>query len=171
MELGETVCLPNTTPHCTACPLQTECVALRENTTNTLPVRIKKVKRRIEKRAVILVRALGETPSVLIRRRADTGLLAGMWEFPNTLSSEILDALDPSIQASCVFLKKLPSSKHLFSHIEWHMTGYLYEALPTTTLPKNYVWATRQEICNAYPIPSAFRAYTTLLDELLGEES
>lgn len=170
MELGETVCLPNGTPQCTLCPLQTECVAYRENIMDQLPVRIKKVKRRIEDRSVLIVRTTDAVPSVLLHRRGETGLLAGLWEFPNTTSNNALDALDAALQPSCQLTDILPESKHLFSHIEWHMTGYLFEMSTPDALPANYAMVTLNDLINNYPIPSAFRGYTRLLDEILCKE-
>ncbi len=170
MELGETVCLPNGTPQCALCPLQTECVAYRENIMDQLPVRVKKIKRRIENRSVLIVRATDDVPSVLLHRRGETGLLAGLWEFPNTTSANALDALDAALQPCCQLTDILPESKHLFSHIEWHMTGYLFEMSTPDALPENYAMVTLNDLINNYPIPSAFRAYTRLLDEILRKE-
>lgn len=170
MELGETVCLPNGAPQCALCPLQTECVAYRENIMDQLPVRVKKVKRRIENRSVLIVRTTDDVPSVLLHRRGEAGLLAGLWEFPNTTSANALDALDAALQPPCQLIDTLPESKHLFSHIEWHMTGYLFEMSTPSVLPENYAIVTLNDLINNYPIPSAFRAYTRLLDEILCKE-
>ena len=124
MELGEIICTPKGTPRCAECPLRTECRALAEQRVEELPVRIKKTKRRIEKRMVLLAKAVGGNElMVLLHRRENSGLLAGLWELPNTLSEDVLDALDPSLRGFCRYLGELPEGKHLFSHIEWQMTG------------------------------------------------
>ena len=49
------------------------------------------------------------------------------------------------------------SAKHIFTHVEWHMTGYLIE---TAERDPQYVWATAEELKNGYAIPSAFKAFT-----------
>lgn len=169
MELGETVCVPGGSPRCTECPLRTECEAYRMQRVAELPVRIKKTKRRVEQRAVLLVRNAEHT-AVLLHRRKDTGLLAGLWEFPNTTSESPPEALPVSLQKFCVSVGELPESKHLFSHIEWRMCGYLYELTRNATLPDGYVWASLDEVSAKYSVPSAFRTYTRLLEQLIRKE-
>ena len=52
---------------------------------------------------------------------------------------------------------------HIFSHVEWHMRGYILRV--ERQLP-GYVWADREER-RAKAIPSAFRYYTEILDQLV----
>lgn len=167
MELGETVCVPNGTPRCDVCPLRSECVACRDGLTNSLPVRIKKTKRRVEQRAVLLIRSAGDPPAVLLHRRDDTGLLAGLWELPNTTAENPLEALDASLRTYCRLVGELPESRHLFSHIEWRMSGYAYDITEPITLPDGYALATLEELQASYPLPSAFRTYSQLFVKLL----
>ena len=171
MELGETICLPNGAPRCHECPLRDECVAFRDHLTDRLPVRIKKVKRRTEEHSVAVVIAEGDAPKVLLHRRDPSGLLAGLWELPNTLSAEPTDSLLQEICADAVYAEQLCDAKHLFSHIEWRMRGYLYRVNAPTEIPSDYVWATLQDLQQRYPIPSAFSAYTKLLSKLLQKEN
>lgn len=171
MELGETICVPGASPRCTECPLRLECKAYHTGLVAQLPVRIKKSKRRTEKRAVLLVRTTGEQPMILLHRRELNGLLAGLWEFPNTLSESPLEALEPVLQDRCVYRGELTESKHLFSHIEWQMQGYLYDIETVVDLPNGYVFASLSEVEQIYSLPSAFRAYSALLENLLHKES
>ena len=82
MELGETICIPNTIPLCEKCPIQPFCIANKENLTNEIPVRIKKQKRRIEEKTVFIVKNKDE---IAIRKREKTGILANLYEFPNVI--------------------------------------------------------------------------------------
>lgn len=50
MELGEIICLPNGEPKCLQCPLQQLCIAYKENLIESIPVRIKKMKRKKEEK-------------------------------------------------------------------------------------------------------------------------
>ena len=171
MELGETVCVPGT-PKCDVCPLRSECEAFRTQRTLELPVRIKKTKRRVEQRSVLFVRVWGDSePAVLLHKRGETGLLAGLWEFPNTDEDELQSALDVSLRSHCQLVGELPESRHLFSHIEWRMKGYLLDMASVQTLPEHYALATVDELRTTYPLPSAFRAYTCLVEELLHKEN
>ena len=171
MELGETICTPKGTPRCAECPLRTECRALAQSRVAELPVRIKKTKRSVEKRAVLVVKAVDvDKPMVLLHRRGDSGLLAGLWELPNTTAKDALEALPQSLRSLCRPVGALPEGKHLFSHIEWQMTGLLYEMTVPEGLPESYALATLDEIRSDYPLPSAFRTYSRLFEDLLHKE-
>lgn len=170
MELGERICLPNTTPRCDECPWRLHCVAWERGLTDSLPVRTKKKPRRIERRRVALVRLEGEPPRILLRKRPDSGLLAGLWEFPNGLEAE--EFLPEAWTAFVDENAALPTSKHIFTHIEWHMSATLYRLPADTALPDGYVAVTFEEQTASYALPSAFRAYTSLLGPILkGEDS
>ena len=171
MELGETVCVPNGDPRCEVCPLRGECEAYRLGVAASLPVRIKKTKRRIENRQVALVRVDGQPPTVLLHRRPDKGLLAGLWEIPNTLSSDPLESLPEVWRKRCAKVKELPAAKHLFSHIEWRMNGALYVCGGMDVLPPDFALADYSALQTAFPLPSAFRAYADMIPRLLSEES
>ena len=64
---------------------------------------------------------------VAIRKRPDTGLLAGLYEFPNVeghLKQKEVIEYAKSLGLTPVRVKKLPDAKHIFSHVEWQMKGY-----------------------------------------------
>ena len=52
MELGAVVCMPNGTPRCTECPLQSLCSACAAGTQPAYPVKKKKAQRRIEEKSL-----------------------------------------------------------------------------------------------------------------------
>ena len=169
MELGETVCLPNATPHCAACPLAEECLAHKEDKTHLLPIRAKKKARRIEERTVAIVRVEGDEPRVLLHKRPPEGLLADLWEFPNALSADLRDLLPKGIASICRRESPLGEAKHIFSHIEWRMNGELF-TMPCVPLPSGYVAVTLSELSQEYALPTAFRAYSSQLPKLLLKE-
>lgn len=156
MELGATVCLPNGDPLCKKCPLAFLCKAHKSGATTEIPVKAAKKKRRIEQKAVFVIVSGNE---VALLQRPDTGLLAGLWEFPNTQG-----APDPKVAEN--FLKEhgitdyeispLPNAKHIFTHIEWHMGGYL---IRTTGKSGCFTWSGAEELKDTYALPSAFRVY------------
>ena len=80
MELGAMVCVPNGTPKCEECPLNKGCQAYKNNTWKKYPVKKEKAKRKIIDKTVLI---LCDDEKIAVRKRKDTGLLAGMWEFPN----------------------------------------------------------------------------------------
>jgi A/G-specific adenine glycosylase len=79
MELGETVCRP-VSPRCEQCPLRGSCRAYRElDDPGSLPRRAAG-KQRPHLRGAIVVLQRGDR--WFVQRRAPTGLLGGLWEFP-----------------------------------------------------------------------------------------
>ena len=99
-----------------------------------------------------------------IVRRPDSGLLAGLFEplnFPGHLSEpELLSALSAvGIAGGAVrSVSPLENAKHIFTHIEWQMRGYL---VMLSELPDGaqVLFRTEEEIASAYAIPSAYRVY------------
>ena len=170
MELGATVCLPAGQPRCQGCPMAEVCEGRSRGTAPLLPVKSAKKPRKIENRTVAVVIARGQA---LIRQRPNKGLLAGLWELPNLegelTSGEITKllqgwGLDP--------LRILPmgAAKHIFTHIEWQMQGWLVQVAEPTPLP-GWVWADTEALQKGHPLPSAFRAYSEGLSERLRESA
>ena len=56
----------------------------------------------------------------------------------------------------------LPAAKHIFTHIEWLMSGVQLR-VPAQSAPAGYVWANREQLRTTYTLPGAFRAYKPLL--------
>ena len=96
--------------------------------------------------------------SVALRRRPAHGLLAGLWEYPN----EIAPYPCP-VPGKVEFAA---TGKHIFTHKEWHMTAYTVMA-ETNTLPEGWVWADKGEWTTVYALPSAFAAFTHIVDDKL----
>ena len=191
MELGETVCLPNALPRCEICPVRSLCAAHQVGEEVSYPVKSEKKPRRIEERTVFLLRHGGR---FAIRRRSGKGLLAGLWEFPNTdgkLSlqnvSELLsvqpekspagsqnahppDGEEATFPTRELRIQPCGDNRHIFTHVEWHMTGYLIDCdeLPEVLLPTAFpdcIWKTPCEIEESYSLPTAFRYYQNRLSE------
>lgn len=162
MELGETVCLPREGARCEACPLAALCLARERGEQVSLPVRSQRSSRRVDERTVLLLRC-GERWAV--RRRAEKGLLAGMWEFPNVegclSDKEILSQLSEQ-GLEPLSLEPWGEAKHLFTHVEWRMRGFL---IPCANASDTYVWRTPEELRQSHAIPSAFRFWTKRIYE------
>jgi len=162
MELGETVCTPGT-PDCSACPLSPFCEAYRTGTQTAYPVMPEKRPRRIQERTVLL---LTHGDRAALRKRPDKGLLAGLWEFPNVegkLTGE--QAREKARAWGCAPGEAVPCGEavHIFTHLEWHMTGYRIEC--GTESPR-FVWADSAARRDEYAVPTAFRAFGRVLESL-----
>ncbi len=162
MELGATVCLPNGAPLCGQCPAAAFCRAFQEGRTGELPVKAPKKARQVESRTVYLLFS-GKT--VALRRRPEKGLLAGLWEYPNepTLEHTIPAALGLDLEA----MERVGTGKHIFTHIEWHMTAYSAQA-EDLALPEGWVWVDRAALDWEYAVPNAFQAFSEYVKGKLG---
>ena len=158
MELGETVCLPNTEPHCDRCPLAAACAAKAAGTAADLPTRSKPKERRVENRTVVCVMTAENPPRVWIRKRPNKGLLAGLWEFPSLTGHLIPNEAATAFGLQPLATEMLPPAKHIFSHIEWKMNGVCLTVSPFTPTEGRLVTAKEQQ--EQYALPGAFSAYT-----------
>ena len=160
IELGAIVCVPNGAPKCEECPVVHLCEAKKQGIIDEIPVKSKGKARKVEKRTVLLFK---DGRKIAIQKRPAKGLLASLYEFPNLegdLSLEEVTAYSKEIGLMPVRIKKLEDAKHIFSHIEWHMTGYevIVDELEKTNR-KGFLFIHPDEIQKEYPIPSAFEKY------------
>lgn len=171
IELGAVVCVPNGAPKCEICPLAELCRAHELGIEMELPIKSKAKARRIEKKTILL---LQDGNYVAIRKRPGTGLLAGLYEFPNTeghLTEEETVRYCKSAGLSPLRVRKLEDAKHIFSHVEWHMIGYRVQVDELEQMNAEGIeFVHPEEIQAAYPIPAAFEAYTRYADIKLGQE-
>ena len=140
MELGATVCLPNGVPACGVCPLAEECRARKLGDPTAFPPPAVKTKRRIEPLTVLILRC---SDKVALRKRPETGVLAGLWELPNRAGEHPEWGKDYG-QVAGAF-----RSKHIFTHIEWHM---LVLEVDCPREHPGFVWSAP----GARPLPGAF---------------
>ncbi len=151
MELGATVCLPNGAPLCLTCPLADICIASWDCLTDEIPVRKTKAARPVKEFAVVVLR--DADGRFAVRRRPETGLLAGLYEFPNMEGRPDMTALKTAFHA--VRIRNSGTARHIFTHVEWDMTLYLAE---TDDPPGGFEWVPRAALCSETAIPSAFKA-------------
>ena len=157
MELGETVCIPNGQPHCEHCPVRDFCKGYESGNPSAYPTRNVKTGRRIENRTVLLLRV---EDRYAIAKRPSKGLLASMWEFPNHEGKLTADEVTALLSSQGIKVKAITpcgDAKHIFSHVEWHMTGYTVQC---ENMSPDYLYATPDEIAAQYAIPTAFRLYS-----------
>lgn len=156
MEIGALICIPNGAPKCDECPLRKHCIAHNKGVAETLPVKKAKKKRTIEGKFIDVVVCDGE---VLLQKRKEDGLLAGLYEFKtfDLPEQEALFLSDLEIET----IVKLKDSKHIFTHKEWHMQGNL------VFVKKKIAgeWVSIETMLRQYAIPTAFKVYKEALQE------
>ena len=120
----------------------------------------------MEERTVLLIQDGNFTA---IRKRPSKGLLAGLYELPNTeghLCSKEALAYAKDLGTEPLYIESLPDAKHIFSHIEWRMKAYLIRvsSLEQAHVPE-LLFADKKESDKKYAIPSAFGAYVKYMKE------
>lgn len=126
MELGATICKPRA-PKCGACPVSEWCAAYAAGTQALRPTA---PSRREVPTAIIVLAVLHREGMVLLAKRPPTGLLAGMWAFPERrlegadplpttaspdVALEIAEALGVEPLGEAV---RLPDCRHRFTHLD-----------------------------------------------------
>ena len=156
MELGACVCVPNGAPKCDACPLRTVCLAEKSGAWASLPVKEAKKPRRIEEKTVFFLQCGGQ---YAVRKRPETGLLAGLWELPNvegTLDAQQALALLDSWGLVPEELTRTRERTHIFTHVEWRMRCYdIRVSMPADSL----TWVSGTRFQQNIALPTAFRIF------------
>ena len=156
MELGATVCGPNRKPDCDRCPCKGICRGYAHGTAEAIPVKAPKKEKRQEDRTVFLFHCDGK---YALEKRPATGLLAGLWQFPNV--SGQLDTASALQEAEKMGLRpqeirKEIFRKHIFTHIQWNMKGIYLDVAETDG---SFQWFTEEEVTAAAALPTAFRQF------------
>lgn len=161
IEIGAVVCIPNGRPRCQECPLNSLCLTKRNGLFNEIPVKAKSPRRRIEKRTVAIMEYQDQ---VGLKKRPDSGLLAGLYELPNVeghLKPEELAKAFCLQMDDIDIIERLPDARHIFSHVEWHMAGY--RILLARPLPAACLTVPKTQVNTSYALPKAFGRYTMLI--------
>ncbi|MGI6095286.1 MAG: A/G-specific adenine glycosylase [Lachnospiraceae bacterium] len=166
MELGATVCIPNGMAKCDSCPLKKLCLAKAHDRVMELPVKKAKKERRIEEKTILLIQNQEE---FAIHKRPAQGLLAGLYEYPGIdgfcTQQEIIDYVE-SLGMTPLRVQYAGDAKHIFSHVEWRMKGYVVRIAGIEKKRiKGMTFVSKKEAKENYPIPSAFRAYRKYIEE------
>ena len=166
MDLGAMVCLPAAMPKCSLCPWADLCAAHKARTETFYPEIPARKPRAVDEMTVFVIRQ-GE--KIVLRKRTGKGLLAGLYELPNVpgcLTDEEAVRLCRDRGLLPLRIRPLGRAKHVFTHREWHMTGYeiLTDALQEIPGEQSLLVSLR-EIENTFSIPSAFSAYMAYVRE------
>lgn len=156
MELGALVCRPRS-PLCLSCPVLEACGAAAAGIQELIPPRKTASLKKIEA-VLAIVRQRGR---ILIQKRAERGLLAGLWEFPGgkrepgeSLRAALLREIREELGADIVSARFLTRVEHAYT--SFRVTLYAYDCRLDRDLPAvrgRLVWTTLRGIKN-YPLPS-----------------
>ena len=122
MDLGATVCTRRA-PDCASCPLAPDCAARASGGPERWPRRAPKKRRPVRRGVAFWLE--DSAGAVLLRRRAEAGLLGGMMEVPSTpWRDRKWTAADAGREApAAVEWRALPGQvRHVFTHFQLELT-------------------------------------------------
>ena len=68
-----------------------------------------------------------------------------------------------------LYIEKLEDAKHVFSHVEWHMQGFLIRVASLEQMQTDdWIFVDANTAMQEYPLPAAFRAYASYVNIQLG---
>ncbi len=161
IELGALICGPAGQPKCEICPVAAYCQGREQGTAAALPVKAKKKARKKVEMTVFILHtaenaAEGQVKRTAVCKRDATGLLAGLYQFPNVdKKMQASEAIAQAESWGCRPKDLLRRAEycHVFTHVEWHMTGYY---ILVETMPHAFQWATDAQLAQEIPMPTAF---------------
>ncbi|MBL4871424.1 MAG: A/G-specific adenine glycosylase [Robiginitomaculum sp.] len=151
MDLGSQICKPRN-PKCGMCPWAFACKAKEAGFMEEYPKRLKKQKRPIRYGAVFYMQCGSK---ILLRKRADKGLLGGMMEVPGTEWTLVKQTIDTLLLSAPVRRNWQVCEQevvHVFTHFTLHLTVF------TAQVGKEQagIWAHLDRL-DDYALPSLMR--------------
>jgi A/G-specific adenine glycosylase len=141
MDLGASICTPKK-PACALCPLSEGCAARARGDQEIFPRKAPKQAGALRRGAAFVVTRGGE---LLVRTRAEKGLLGGMTEVPG---SEWLAGQDdraalkqaPALKGLTRWRRNTGVVTHVFSHFPLELAVYTARVAPRTRAPEGMRW-------------------------------
>ena len=141
MDLGSSICTPKK-PACALCPLNEDCAARLRGNQETFPRKAPKKAGTLRRGAAFIVTRGDE---LLVRTRAEKGLLGGMTEIPG---SEWLAGQDdraalkqaPELKGVARWHRKAGVVTHVFTHFPLELVVYTAKLPARTRAPKGMRW-------------------------------
>lgn len=168
MDLGATVCTPRS-PKCGLCPWRSSCAAHEKGKEEGYPKREKKKPKPVRYGTAFV--ALDAHGRVLLRKRSETGLLAGMMGVPSPEWQEksfswAVDKKKAPIKAKWAVLSS--NVHHVFTHfsLELRIAMAVIPAKPAEILEGKWV---RWQDCKDEALPSVMHKVLKLVKEEIKE--
>jgi len=159
MDLGASICTPKK-PACVLCPWMRRCAARRLGKAEVFPRKAPKFQGELRRGAAFVLRRADR--AVLVRRRAEKGLLGGMAEVPTTewtAAFEERSALShaPRPHGTTLQWRRLPGAvTHVFTHFPLELTVYAAAVAKGTRAPDGMRWVPIAELAGE-ALPSLMR--------------
>jgi A/G-specific adenine glycosylase len=141
MDLGATICTPKK-PACALCPLNEDCAALARGNQDTFPRKAPKKSGALRRGAAFVVTRGDE---LLVRTRAEKGLLGGMTEVPTSdwladQEDNVARAQAPRLVPGLRWRRKAGVVTHVFTHFPLELVVYAAAVPVRTRAPDGMRW-------------------------------
>jgi A/G-specific adenine glycosylase len=156
MELGALVCRARN-PQCLLCPIQTSCAAYARGEQDVIPA----PRSRSSQKVKAVLGIIRKGAKYLIQQRPETGLLAGLWEFPGgkakrgeTLEKALARELNEELGVELHDAKFLLKVEHCYTQYRVALHAYACRLKTEPALePGRQKWVALRDL-HKYPIPS-----------------
>ena len=142
MDLGATICTPRR-PRCMLCPLREVCSATVSGDPEHFPVRLPKAEKPLRRGAAFV--AVRSDGAILLRKRAEKGLLGGMTEVPTTGWTARIDGA--TTDAAAPFpanWRHAGQIAHVFTHFALELE--VFRAEVNGAAPAGHFWSLAHDI-------------------------
>jgi A/G-specific adenine glycosylase len=162
MDLGSSICTPKK-PACVLCPLNEGCAALARGDQETFPRKAPKKSGELRRGAAFVVRRGDE---ILLRTRAEKGLLGGMTEVPGShwlaaQDDEAARRQAPVLKGVTRWHRKAGVVSHVFTHFPLQLVVYTANAPARARAPTGMRWAPIATLCDE-ALPNVMRKVIAL---------
>ena len=161
MELGALICTPKN-PGCENCPMSSLCRSFQNRSVSQYPKRVES--RSVPTYAVSVGMVQNAQNRFLITRRAASGLLGGLWEFPGgkiqlneTPETACLREIREEVNLKVRIVENLGTIRHAYTHFRIIASVFLATADSSEVVlngPVDYQWVSLDQI-SQYPLPKA----------------
>jgi len=141
MDLGSSICTPKK-PACVLCPLNDDCLARTRGDQETFPRKAPKKSGTLRRGAAFIITRGDE---LLVRTRAEKGLLGGMTEVPGSdwlAGHDDKAALQqaPALNGIAKWQRKTGVVTHVFTHFPLELVIYTAKVAARTRAPEGMRW-------------------------------
>jgi A/G-specific adenine glycosylase len=141
MDLGSSICTPKK-PACALCPINDDCAARLRGDQETFPRKAPKKSGELRRGAAFVVTRGDE---LLVRTRAEKGLLGGMTEVPGSdwlagQGDEAALKQAPALKGAARWHRKVGVVTHIFTHFPLELVVYTATLAARARAPKGMRW-------------------------------
>ena len=149
MDLGATLCTRGD-PACMLCPVQTNCVALRESRVDELPT--PKPGKPLPERTALVLLAENGSGEVLMQRRPPTGIWASLWSLPEAADHDAARAwFEAHLRGDYDQAEALAEVPHVFSHYKLRMHPLRWRSVSPRSVVRdddNLRWVSAKDLAS-----------------------